>query len=271
MIPYPSIDPVFLRLGPLKFRWYGLMYLVSFVSAYLILRREILKKRLAVKLDDLPDLILYAAIGVIVGGRVGYVLFYGAAEYWRNPLEIFAVWKGGMSYHGGMLGSFFGGWIFCRTRKISFLNVADASSLTVPVGLGLGRIGNFINGELIGRPADVPWCMVFPDGGAACRHPSQLYEALLEGLLMGAILWTLRRRTWPAGFLFWMFIGTYGLFRSVAEFFRQPDPQLGFLLGPLSMGQLLSIPMLLLGSVMAARLFLGKSAPPRKASAKPGR
>jgi phosphatidylglycerol---prolipoprotein diacylglyceryl transferase len=268
MLSYPSIDPVFLRLGPLEFRWYGLMYLVSFVSAYLILRREILKGRLAVKIDDLQDLILYAAIGVIIGGRLGYTLFYGVAEYWNAPLEIFKIWKGGMSYHGGMLGSFAGGWFFCRSRNVSFLNLADASSLTVPVGLGLGRIANFINGELYGRATDVPWCMVFPGGGAVCRHPSQLYEALLEGAVMGAVLWTLRLKTWPKGFLFWSFIGVYGLFRTFAEFFRQPDAQLGLLWGPLSMGQLLSLPMLFLGGSMVIRLLVSRAESTPEAAAK---
>ncbi|MBI3805022.1 MAG: prolipoprotein diacylglyceryl transferase [Nitrospirae bacterium] len=266
---YPNLDPVFIRIGPLAFRWYGLMYAISFIAAIFVIRVTAIRKGLKITKEEISDLMLYAAIGVILGGRLGYVLFYNLPFYLENPSKIIAVWEGGMSFHGGLIGVLVAGALFCKRYGYSFYEVADVAILAVPIGLGLGRIGNFINGELYGRPTDVPWCMIFPQGGEVCRHPSQLYQAGLEGIALFAILWLLSYRNLPRGVLFWAFFLFYGLFRFIAEFFRQPDPQLGLILGPFSMGQLLSLPMFLIGAIMAWLQYqkderdrpLGRSAP----------
>lgn len=255
MISYPQIDPVFFRIGPLAFRWYGLMYAVSFVAAIFLIKYMATRKRLAMTKDQVSDLVLYCALGVILGGRLGYVLFYNPMFYATNPSKILAVWEGGMSFHGGFLGVLIAGYLFCRSRGLSYWEVADVAAVPVPVGLGLGRIGNFINGELFGRATDVPWCMVFPAGGEICRHPSQLYEALLEGGLLFVIVFLLGRADLPRGVTFWSLIGGYGLFRFIVEFFREPDSQLGLILGPFSMGQILSAPMFAVGLVMLIRII----------------
>ncbi len=247
MIPYPDFNPVLLKLGPLKIRWYGLMYVIGFFVAYFLLKSEVRRKSIPLDKDGVYDFLSYAAMGVILGGRLGYVLVYNFSYYFSHPLEIFAVWKGGMSFHGGLAGVLVAGWLFTRKQKIPFLTLADLAVLPVPIALFLGRIGNFINGELFGRETDVPWCMEFPMGGPICRHPSQLYEAFMEGILLFTILFALSRKPRPEGVLFGTFIGCYGLFRTIGEFFRQPDPQLGFLIGPVTMGQLLSVPMIILG------------------------
>ncbi|MFQ5950428.1 MAG: prolipoprotein diacylglyceryl transferase [Nitrospiria bacterium] len=252
-MPYPNIDPVFIRIGPLAFRWYGLMYALSFIAAIFMIRYIAIKKRLKITADEISDLILWAAIGVILGGRLGYVFLYNPVFYFSNPSKILAVWEGGMSFHGGLLGVIVAGLLYCKRRRFSFYELADVSTVSVPIGLGLGRIGNFINGELFGRPTDLPWCMVFPQGGAACRHPSQLYQAGLEGIALFSILFFLSGRNVARGVLFWSLILFYGLFRFLAEFVREPDPHLGLLLGPFSMGQLLSFPMFALGLVMVWR------------------
>lgn len=252
MIPYPNIDPVFLRLGPLQFRWYGLMYLLGLTAAYFIIKARAASRNIALTSAQLYDLIVYAAIGVFAGGRLGYTLFYNFPYYIEHPLKIFAVWEGGMSFHGGLIGTIIAIWIFCRRRGFSAYTIADLVAITVPIGLGLGRIGNFINGELYGRPTDVPWCMVFPGAGPECRHPSQLYEAALEGGLLFVLLWFIGRRSTPPGTALWTFITGYGLCRIVVEFFREPDYHLGFILGAFSMGQLLSLPMFLVGAFMVA-------------------
>ncbi|HZR47338.1 MAG TPA: prolipoprotein diacylglyceryl transferase [Candidatus Manganitrophaceae bacterium] len=250
MISYPNIDPVFIRIGPLAFRWYGLMYALSFISAVFLIRVTAARKKLKITQDEISDLMLYSAIGVILGGRLGYVFIYNPGFYFTHPAKVFAVWEGGMSFHGGLAGVIIAGALFCKRHHFSFYEVADVAVISVPVGLGLGRLGNFINGELYGRPTDVPWCMVFPQGGPACRHPSQLYQAGLEGVALFLILWTLSRKNLPRGVLFWSLVMFYGLFRFIVEFFREPDPQLGLLVGPFSMGQLLSLPMFLLGLIM---------------------
>jgi phosphatidylglycerol:prolipoprotein diacylglycerol transferase len=247
---FPKIDPVFLRLGPLEFRWYGLMYILGFVAAYFIIRTGCKRQHLTLTKDDVADLIFAMAIGVILGGRTGYVLFYNLSEYVAHPLEVFAVWHGGMSFHGGLIGAILGGLYYARKKKIAFFKLADICIVAAPIGLGLGRIGNFINGELYGRVTNVPWGMVFPGGGDLPRHPSQLYEALLEGPVTFAILWLLSRKVRPAGAIFWSFLTLYGLFRIFVEFFREPDIQLGYVVGDFSMGQLLSTPMVLLGLAM---------------------
>ncbi|MFQ5543274.1 MAG: prolipoprotein diacylglyceryl transferase [Nitrospiria bacterium] len=249
-MPYPKIDPVFIRIGPLAFRWYGLMYALSFMSAIFLIRRFSLKKGLEITQDQISDLLLYAALGVIFGGRIGYVVAYNPSYFFNNLSKIFAVWEGGMSFHGGMLGAILGGAIYCRKNRFSFYEVADVAMMSVPVGLGLGRIGNFINGELYGRETTVSWCMVFPQGGDVCRHPSQLYQAGLEGLALFLVLWLLSNRNPARGVVFWSLIACYGFFRFIVEFVREPDAHLGLIFGPLSMGQLLSFPMLLIGLMM---------------------
>lgn len=251
-IPYPNIDPVFLRLGPLQFRWYGLMYLLALTAAYFVIKGRAAARGVKITKDQLYDLIVYSAVGVFLGGRLGYVLFYNLPYYLDHPSKIIAVWEGGMSFHGGLLGTILAILLFCRRRGFHPYTVADMAAVAVPIGLGLGRIGNFINGELYGRPTDVPWCMVFPGAGPECRHPSQLYEASLEGGLLFVVLWFISRRPTPPGTVFWSFITGYGLIRMVVEFFREPDPHLGFILGPFSMGQLLSLPMVLIGASMLA-------------------
>lgn len=239
------------------------MYALSFISAIFLIRTMAIRKKLNITKDQISDLMLYAAIGVILGGRLGYVFIYNWSFYFSHPSRILAVWEGGMSFHGGLIGVIVAGALFCRRYRFSFYEVADVAVISVPVGLGLGRIGNFINGELYGRPTDVPWCMIFPDGGNVCRHPSQLYQALLEGVALFTILWILSRWDLPRGVQFWSLVLFYGLFRFIVEFFRQPDAQIGFVLGPFSMGQLLSLPMFALGCVMALRQM---SLPQRRVS-----
>ena len=260
MIPYPKINPNLIEIGPLKVRWYGLMYVLGFLSAYFLIPHQDRSRRIGLEGKRLQDLIFYLAVGLVVGARFGYVLFYQfpyLAEYLRNPLEIIAVWHGGMSFHGGLLGAISAGFLFCRRRRVSFWDVADAVIVTAPIGLGLGRLGNFMNGELYGRATSVPWAMIFPGGGSAPRHPSQLYEALLEGLVLFLILWGLRNRTFRPGVMICLFLTGYGVMRFLVEFTRQPDPQLGLFWGLLSMGQLLSLTMIV--SAVLIWIFL----PPR--------
>jgi phosphatidylglycerol:prolipoprotein diacylglycerol transferase len=260
MLNYPNIDPILFRLGPLAFRWYGFMYLLGFIAGYLFLSRQVrVKKGLSLSNEDIGDAVTYAAFGVILGGRIGYTLFYNFSYYFEHPIRIFYVWEGGMSFHGGFLGTLIAMILYAKQKKISFFQIADYAIPAIPIGLGLGRLGNFINGELFGRATDVPWCMVFPNGGSFCRHPSQLYEALLEGLTLFLILLYLNGKKLPQGALFWSFIAWYGSFRFIAEFFREPDPQLGLILGPFSMGQFLSFPMALLGFGMILYLLIKKT------------
>jgi len=249
-IPYPQIDPVFLEFGPLQFRWYGLMYLIGLTAAYFLIKRKVAAKGLPLEPNHVYDMVVFAAFGVFIGGRVGYTLFYNFPYYAHHPEKIFAVWEGGMSFHGGLLGTIIALFWFSKRRRLPAYTVADLAAAVTPIGLGFGRIGNFVNGELYGRATDVDWCMVFPTGGPACRHPSQLYEAGLEGLLLFTVLWVIERRTPPPGTIFWSFMTGYGVCRLAAEFFREPDAHLGFVLGPFSMGQLLSGPMVMLGIVM---------------------
>jgi phosphatidylglycerol:prolipoprotein diacylglycerol transferase len=256
---FPHINPVFLSIGPLQFRWYGLMYVLGFVATYFILRSEVRRKQLPLTLDDVADLVFYGALGVVLGGRLGYILFYDLGVYLADPLQIFAVWKGGMSFHGGFLGVILSFVLFARRKKIPFWTLIDMAAQCAPVGLGLGRIGNFINGELYGRPTNVPWGMIFPGGGELPRHPSQLYEAFLEGLILFFLVRIMARRSDVTGIPAWTFCAGYGLFRFIVEFFRQPDAQIGTFLDFFSMGQLLSLPMFLVGSLMIFRLSRSKS------------
>lgn len=247
MLTYPHIDPEIFRIGPLAVRWYGMMYLLGFVAAYLLIRVLARRRGLPLTKEGVSDLLFYGVLGVIVGGRLGYVLFYNLSFYLENPLQVFAVWEGGMSFHGGLLGVVVATLLFCLRRKLPLLLTGDVLVTAATVGLGLGRIGNFINAELYGRVTDVPWGMVFPGGGPEPRHPSQLYEAALEGPVLLLILWWLHRRGARPGIPFFTFFLLYGSFRFIVEFFRQPDAHLGFLWGGATMGQLLSLPMILFG------------------------
>ncbi len=249
MIPYPNIDPAFLRIGTLELRWYGLMYALAFVIGYFLLvhmlRRTKRFQKMKLAEIELFDLLFYVLLGVIIGGRIGYVLFYNLPQYLSNPLSIFMIWEGGMSFHGGLLGVVVMGLWYCRRNNISIWDLGDLLVIPSALGLGLGRIGNFINAELYGRVTDVSWCMQFPTA-IGCRHPSQLYEFFLEGIVLFAILWFLKDRKFAKGTVLWAFVGLYGIFRFGVEFTREPDTQLGYLLGGLTMGQLLCIPMILL-------------------------
>ncbi len=255
---FPTIDPVFLQIGPLAFRWYGLMYIIGFVSSYFIIYAGALRRNIPLSRDDVADLIFSVALGIILGGRLGYVLFYNLSFYLEHPLKAIAIWEGGMSFHGGTSGAILAGWLYVRKKRLPFLRILDIGFLAGPVGLFFGRIGNFINGELYGRSTQLPWGMVFPGGGPVPRHPSQLYEAFLEGPVLLLILWLTSRKNPPDGVVFWTFIAGYGLFRSSVELFREPDAQIGLLLGSLSMGQLLSLPMFLLGAFMILRSMKNK-------------
>jgi phosphatidylglycerol:prolipoprotein diacylglycerol transferase len=264
VIPNPHIDPVLIRLGPIALRWYGLMYVFGLTAAFFLIKARAARRKLTLPLDHLHDLILYAAIGVIVGGRLGYSLFYNFSYYLEHPVNVLAVWEGGMSFHGGLLGVLIAALIFCWRKGYSFYTLADLATPAAPIGLGLGRLGNFINGELYGRPTDVAWCMVFDTtgGGPVCRHPSQLYEAFLEGIALFIVVWMVDKRfaekSYPPGVVFWTFITGYALCRIFVEFFREPDAHLGFFGGFMTMGQILSAPMLLIGLFMLAKTFLGK-------------
>ena len=194
-------------------------------------------------------------MGVVLGGRLGYILFYKLGFYLSHPLQVFAVWEGGMSFHGGLLGVILAFMLYARRKNVPFFSLIDMAALCAPVGLGLGRIGNFINGELYGRQTDVPWGIIFPGGGGVPRHPSQLYEAFLEGLVLFLIVWTVSRRSGGTGVAGWTFVSGYGLFRFLVEFYRQPDDHLGLIVSFFSMGQLLSLPMFLLGGLMAFRCY----------------
>lgn len=250
-LAYPAIDPVAVRIGPLAVHWYGLAYVAAFVIAALVVRWLARRWELGLTDDDLLTVMLYAITGVIVGGRLGYVLFYGGSGYWTDPLRVFAVWDGGMSFHGGLAGIFIGGWFAARSLGMSWLTLADMGSVGAPAGFGLGRLANFVNGELWGKVTDSPWGMVFPGAGPLPRHPSQLYEAALEGLVLSAIMVALALRLPPrprGELIGWMLVG-YGAFRTGVEFFREPDAQLGYLAGGwLTMGMVLSVPLVVAGA-----------------------
>lgn len=256
-LPFPDIDPVIVHLGPLAIHWYGVGYIVGILFAWWYAKRLVGNARLwpdgasPMKPEDLDDFVIWAAIGVVLGGRTGYVLFYDLPRYLANPLDIFAVWQGGMSFHGGLLGTIVAMALFARSRGIRAWSLFDAVAAGVPVGLGLVRLANFINSELWGRPADVPWAVVFPNGGALPRHPSQIYEALLEGLVLFVVLRFLthsRLKLKTPRFVGGAFVCGYGLSRIFVEFFREPDQQLGYLFGGwLTMGMVLSMPMVLAG------------------------
>jgi phosphatidylglycerol:prolipoprotein diacylglycerol transferase len=246
MLVYPQIDPVAFSLGPLHVHWYGLMYVVGIGCAWMLARRR--AGQLGLTAEQVEDLVFYAALGVILGGRLGYTLFYNLPAFVENPTAIIRIWEGGMSFHGGLLGVFTAMLWFGHKMQRSFFQLSDFVGPLVPIGLGAGRIGNFINGELWGKPTDVTWAMVFPGAGDEPRHPSMLYEAILEGPVLFAILNIFILKPRPRMATSGLFMLFYGLFRFLVEFVRLPDPQLGYLaFGWLTMGQVLSFPMMLLG------------------------
>ncbi len=250
MLQHPQFDPVAIAIGPLKIHWYGLTYLVGFVAGWWLGRLRARKPGSPFNEEQLSDLLFYLALGVILGGRFGYVIFYNFSSFLADPLWLFRVWEGGMSFHGGLLGVMLAMWWYGRKVGVGFWRTADFVAPLVPVGLGAGRIGNFINGELWGKPTDVPWGMVFPNApDALARHPSQLYQFALEGVALFLILWWFSARPRPRMAVSGMFLVFYGLFRFLVEFVRQPDPQLGYLAFDwLTMGQVLSAPMILAGA-----------------------
>ena len=248
MITYPSIDPEIVRIGPVAVRWYGVMYLIGFASSYVLVRRQIRERGIALDSEFIDSLYTALIFGLVIGARLGYVLFYDLSAYLSSPLDIFAVWKGGMSFHGGLIGSVIAGVWSCRRVNADPWMVSDLIIVTAPIGLGMGRLGNFINGELYGRVTTMPWGMIFPNGGPLPRHPSQVYEFFLEGIVLFIVLWTVKSRVRGSGVLTALFILLYGFCRFIVEFFREPDVQLGFVIGPFTMGQVLSTCMVLAGA-----------------------
>jgi phosphatidylglycerol:prolipoprotein diacylglycerol transferase len=266
MLIHPQFDPVAIHLGPLAVRWYGLMYLVGFALVWWFGRLRIKANPQGVwTFKDLDDVLFYGILGVILGGRLGYALFYKFGDYLAAPWKIFYVWEGGMSFHGGFLGVVLALWWFARSRKQNWLAITDFIAPLVPLGLAAGRIGNFINAELWGRAATVPWAMIFPNVDNVPRHPSQLYEFALEGVLLFAILWWFSAKPRPRGAVSALFLIGYGTIRFLVEFTREPDSFLGLLTLGLSMGQWLSAPMVVAGLAMMIWAYRanGKAIPDR--------
>ena len=261
MLIAPDINPIALSLGPIKVHWYGLMYVIGFSSVWWLAGRRAQQPGSGWTRDQVADIVVYGAFGAILGGRIGYVLFYNLDVYLANPLSILRVWDGGMSFHGGFTGVMLAMWLWGRKQKKTFLEVADFIAPWAPIGLGAGRVGNFINQELWGRVTDVPWGVVFRDAGALPRHPSQLYQAALEGLALFIILWLFSRKPRPVGAVAGMLALGYGVFRFVVEFVREPDTQLGFVWGVFTMGQLLSLPMIIAGAVVLVWAYTRKHPP----------
>lgn len=247
MLMHPEINPIALQLGPLQIHWYGIMYLLGFTLAWFLALYRIRHLKLNWNRDQVADLIFYAAVGTILGGRVGYMLFYGLEDWLNHPLQILKIWEGGMSFHGGLLGVVIALYLFSKSYHKKFLDVCDFTAPLVPLGLAAGRFGNFINGELWGKPTDVSWGMVFPQIDNLPRHPSQLYELSLEGIALFLIIFFYTQKMRKRGCATALFLILYGLFRFLIEFYREPDVQLGYLWGTLTMGQLLSLPMILMG------------------------
>jgi len=272
MIPYPEIDPVAVAIGPLKVHWYGLMYLVGFVAAWWLALRRAAKPWSPVIKSEVEDLILYCAIGVVVGGRLGYMFFYNFGELLDDPLSLFKVWEGGMSFHGGLIGVMLAATLFARKIGTTFPALIDFVAPLVPVGLGLGRLGNFIGQELWGRPTDLPWAMVFPrDPELLPRHPSQLYQAALEGLVLFLVLWWFSSKPRPRLAVGGLFLTLYGIFRFSVEFVREPDAHIGFeWFGWMTRGQELSLPMIAAGIILLIWSYRTQPLPQGRTQAKGG-
>jgi phosphatidylglycerol:prolipoprotein diacylglycerol transferase len=270
-IAFPVFDPIAIQIGPIAIRWYALAYIGGIVLGWIYARALLKSEKLwggpaPISLPQLDDFILWVTVGIIVGGRTGYVLFYNLGFFVQHPAEIFELWKGGMSFHGGFLGCVAAVMLFARKNNISILSLGDITTAVGPIGLFLGRLANFINSELWGRTADpgLPWAMVFPNGGDVPRHPSQLYEAGLEGILLFTVLAVMIRigALKRPGLILGSFIAIYALARIAGEFFREPDPQLGFLWGGLTMGMLLSVPMIIAGLILIVLAWRRKAPSP---------
>ncbi|MDN3516081.1 prolipoprotein diacylglyceryl transferase [Aquisalimonas lutea] len=256
MLTYPDIDPVAIELGPVAIHWYGLMYLVGFLGGWLLGRWRAQRADSPIRPAQMEDMLVYVAIGVIAGGRIGYIIFYDPGILARDPLAIVRVWEGGMSFHGGFLGVLAALWLYGRRIGAGFFRLTDFAAPLIPIGLGAGRLGNFINGELWGKTSDLPWAMVYPPMGPEPRHPSQLYEFALEGVVLFAALWLFSSRPRPTMAVSGLFLVLYGGFRFLVEFVRLPDEHLGYLAFDwLTMGQLLSAPMIALGVVLLALAY----------------
>lgn len=273
MLTHPNFNPVALSLGPVQIHWYGLMYLIGFYGCWYLMIRRGKSAHLSLPAQAASDLLFFGALGVILGGRIGYTLLYNLSEFLADPIEIFRIWKGGMSFHGGLLGVIAAVWLFARRRQRSFFQVMDLVAVVTPFGLLTGRIGNFINAELWGAPSTLPWAMVFAnDPERLPRHPSMLYEALLEGVVMLAILWWFSSRPRPKMAISGLFLVLYGSFRILVEFVRLPDVHIGYLAGGwVTMGMLLCLPMLLTGAlllVLAYRPSAAATPLPRKPQAR---
>jgi len=252
-----NIDPVLLSIGPLQIRYYGLFFVLGFVIAYFLLVHLAKKRELSLNKDDIADFLLYMIVGTILGARIFYVFIYNLPFYLSNPFEIIAVWHGGLSFHGGLVGAAIAGFYFTKKKKIDFYEIADITVMPLALGLALGRLGNFTNGELYGRITDVPWSFKFADA-EGFRHPSQIY-ASFKNLLIFFTLWIIKDKKLPKGFMFWLFVVMYSALRFTVEFFRQPDPQLGFIIGWLTMGQILSIIMFLVGIIFIVKVYKQKN------------
>jgi phosphatidylglycerol:prolipoprotein diacylglycerol transferase len=259
MFHQPNIDPVIFRIwGPLQVRWYSLLYISGFFVARWILRKLSREERFRYTDEDVEQWILWALVGVVAGARIVYCVVYDPKSLMANPLYLFEVYRGGLSFHGGLIGAAAATWLFARRKGLSVLNLLDAAAIAAPLGLFLGRIGNFMNGELWGRPTDMPWGVVFRNAGPDPRHPSQLYEGFLEGLLLFAALWVLRNRLPRNGQIGLVFLVGYSLARFFVEFFREPDAHIGYLVAGLTMGQILSLVQILVGAVVFVLLTPAK-------------
>lgn len=251
MFVHPQFDPVIVQFGPLALRWYGLMYLCAFVAFWWLGKLRARRAGSFIHPEQIGDLLFYGVLGIIVGGRCGSVLFYNFTYFLENPIYLLQIWKGGMSFHGGLLGAVIAIWLYQRKHHWGFLRLCDFIAPLVPPGLGFGRLGNFINAELWGRETEVPWAMVFPNVDRLGRHPSPLYQAALEGVVLFVILWIYSSKPRPVGAVAALFVLFYGLFRFITEFFRQPDDHIGFVaFNWLTMGQILSLPMIALGVIV---------------------